>query len=424
MPNPLSLLEKITVAYLMRKSLDPRNREEKRNTMKTKKLALISSLYGMCMTASTLAVAGPLAVYDVAIDKNSVACQNWGDVVSCSAPFLNYLAGKAEQTTVADGGYVIPTPQGQLDSYIIVTAGGGAQGNGDISPNSAMVEDGFKSNDTGADHFLAMGKADGTTVALGNLSNPLNNGLVAGDNPGTWDVNAQWLIDALTTNGVRRELAIGFDFNQPQSGGSMDFWGLVTLRDLDGGKADINYEIQKSSIGYASFSTGKSFASMPYSTDFGTVQTATCIHTVGGVIRDITTISGTQCPAGYETKIDNAQSTANTEIINFIPELNADLDYLVHHDGYDVVSTRLLFGCFGGTDPKAGAGYLADAGGATTHCEQGGFSDVFLMAGAPMGTVPEPGTLVLAGAALVALGWTGRRQKWSGTKHVAPHLVL
>ncbi|MCF8156874.1 MAG: PEP-CTERM sorting domain-containing protein [Rhodoferax sp.] len=41
-----------------------------------------------------------------------------------------------------------------------------------------------------------------------------------------------------------------------------------------------------------------------------------------------------------------------------------------------------------------------------------------------MGTVPEPGTLVLAGAALVALGWTGRRQKWSGTKHVAPHLVL
>jgi hypothetical protein len=384
--------------------------------MNASKILTLSSLLGACLAAPTLVQAVPLGLYGATIDKTSLACQNWGDLVSCSAPFLNYLNNKNVGTTVANGGYVLPTPQGILDSYIVVTAGGGAQGNGDTSPLTSVVENGFKSNDVGSDNFLATGKANGTSVGAGNLSDPGNNGLTAGDNRGTWDVGAKWLLDALTINGKRRELTIGFDFNQPQNTStSMDFWGLVTLRDLDGGKPDINYEISSSHVGYAAFATGKTFASMPTSTDFGTVQGATCIHAVNGVIVATTTIAGGQCPAGYETKVDNAQSTSDTEIINFIPELNSDLDTLVNQGGYDVLSTRLLFGCFGGTAGgafKPGLGYLADeaTGGQTVNCEGGGFSDVFLMAGAEMQQVPEPGVLVLFGLALSALGWSTKRK--------------
>jgi hypothetical protein len=387
--------------------------------MKVPKILALTGLVSACLTTSTWVQAVPLGLYGATIDKTSLACQNWGDLVSCSAPFLNYLNNKSLGTTVANGGYVLPTPQGPLDSYIVVTAGGGAQGNGDVAPSTSVVENGFKSNDTGSDNFLATGKANGTSIGAGNLSDPVNNGLVAGDNPGTWDVGAKWLLDALTINGKRRELTIGFDFNQPQNTStSMDFWGLVTVRDLDGGKPDINYEISSNHAGYAAFSTGKSFAGMPSSTDFGTVQGATCIHEVGGVIVASTTITGGQCPAGYETKIDNAQSTSDTEIINFIPELNANLDYLVNSEHYDVVSTRLLFGCFGGTAGgsfKPGLGYLSDeaAGGQTKNCESGGFSDVFLMAGAEMQQVPEPGVLVLFGLALGALGWSTKRKSAS-----------
>lgn len=380
--------------------------------MKTSKVVALTSLLGACLTAPSLTLAGPLGLYGATIDKTSPACLTVGDAVSCSAPLLNYLNGLSPSTKVANGGYVLPSPQGALSSYIVVTAGGGTQANGDTAPSPAIVENGFKSNDVGSDSFLATGKANGTTVTAGNLTDPANNSLVAGDNPGTWDVGVKWLLDALTINGIRRELTIGFDFNQPQNATtSLDYWSLITLRDLDGGKADINYEIRSNptNLTYSQFTTGKTFASMPNSTDFSTVNGVTCIDSTN--VLPMLPISGGACPAGYDVAIDNAQSTSDTEIFAFLPELNDNLAQFLN-DGYDVASVRLLMGCFGGTPKgsfKPGVGYLAD-GGATTNCESGGFGDVFLLAGAPMNQVPEPGTLVLIGLALGALGWNARRR--------------
>lgn len=380
--------------------------------MRTRMLvsALTSALW---MTHA--AVASPLGTYDAIIDKTSAACLTIGDAISCSAPLLNYLDGLAPTTTVANGGYVLPTPQGALDSYIVVGAGGGAQDNSDIDPAPpSEVENGFKTNDVTNDDFMATGKADGTTVTAGNMNDPDNNGLVAGDNVGTWDVGVNWLLDALTINGQRRELMIGFDYNQPQNTTtSLDYWALITVRDLDGVNADMNFEI-RSPTGQSNilFSTSKTFASQPASTDFATVNGVTCVDDDN--ILPILPISGGQCPAGYETAIDNAQSTSDTEIFAFIPELNENL-LAFSGAGYDVISARILFGCFGGTPGgsfQPGIGYLSDesTGGATTNCEGGGFGDVYLLAGQVMTTqMPEPGSLALLGLGLWAACWSRSR---------------
>lgn len=357
--------------------------------------------------------AGPIAIYNgPAIDKSSPACASFGDAVSCSLPFLNFLNGQAQGTTTSAGGYVVQSSQGLLKDSIVVQAGGAAAlDNGDTTPAPALVEDGFKSN-SGSDNFLSTGRSNGTTMFAGNMADPTNNSLASGqDNIGTWDVNTTWLKDALTTaDGKRHELMIMFDYNQPQSSvTSMDIWSLITVRKSTGGLPDINYEFNGSTQGYSSFTSTKNFLSQPAASDFDTVSGTICLYDNSQTLA----YPGGSCPHTYNggnlvTEVDNSQGTDKTEFAAFLPELNANLENYIAQ-GYDTISVRLLMGCFGGTSNKNGQGYLSS--GETTNCDSGGFGDVYLMGGAAINNqTPEPTSLALAALGLFGLYRRQRKQ--------------
>jgi len=349
-----------------------------------------------------------------ALKNDQRACLAIGDAISCSAGMLNVLTGRGDTNKMTGSGdkwgFVVDSAQGDLKDRIVSATGGNAStDNGDLMPTDGAVEDGFKSNNAG-DNFAATGK---TSTLAGNLADPDNNGLAPyQDRAGTWDVGLQWLIDALTIDSTRRELMIMFDYNQSQNAtGSLAYWSLITLFNYDDQGnviGEINFEIgdffnplKNNFDNVADFTTAKTADSKPTASDFGIVNTQTCYLLNNGVVVDVKPITGGQCPAGYES-VNNATGDNTTEIIAFLPELNANLEaYLAQ--GFDTLSVRMLFGCFGGTDSKSGQGYLAD-GSSTTDCDGGGNVDVYLMA-AGTGTpndVPEPGILSLLAMSLIA----------------------
>lgn len=370
-----------------------------------KKSLVLSSVLGALAFASMASQAATLTVYDPpSFDiMNNKACLGEGDFVSCSTTFLNYLAGigAPQYQTPTPTGYVIESNQGSLKSMVVVGTGAGGQ----IPINtdfSTQIDQGYDIPNNG-------------NFETSTAPDPINGPSGAGqDTKVSWDINLQTLKDALTIGGVRHNALIGYDFNETGSlGQSTLIWAMVSVRDADGILTTKNFELTaRNGFGPASnvygFTTDKTFDG----------STPTTVDTEGNLLNplgDMTYIAGdicvkpdgsflpligaTTCPAGY-THLSNNLGTNKAEWISYIPELDENLEaYLAQ--GYDTISVQLKIGCF--SQNPANPFYES--------CNDGGYDDIFIMAGNVRQRVPEPATLSLMGAALLGAGFMRKKRK-------------
>lgn len=349
--------------------------------------------------AGQAAMAETLPVYSPTYPSPNSACATNGNFVSCSTKVLDYLASK--NYAGFTGPYAFAASQGALLDTIVVTANGGnILNNGDqVNPS----ENGFTTNNGGNKKYFF----------TGDNNDPVNNGGLMGDTPFSWDIGLATLNQKLTFGGAYHELAIAFDFNNPQGDiANLPIWALVTVRDVDGNLTNKYFETQpldpsnlfKDPGAYVSdkFFDGSAITK-PGADDFTTTVGTVCV--VNATV-SYPSPDGTNCPDGGEAVKTNRASN-EVEFINYLPTLDARS---LQNQGYDTMSVQIWMGCFNTTDGRSGPALLN--GGSIGPCDTGGYGDIFLVAGAavPDNHLPEPGSLALALLALGGLAVRARRR--------------
>ncbi len=354
-----------------------------------------------------------LPTYDNTYPTPNAACATYGNLVSCSTGVLDYLANNPSLYPgflPPTNPYSFNTASGALHTSIVVTSNGGqtVENSDQIAPS----EDGFAIAGTGTKSYFYTGDTDNKATVI----DPDNNGtLLAGaDSTKSWDVGLAALNDALTFDGAYHQMLIGFDFSEPQNGltPNLPIWASITIRDVDGSRADVVVETQQLDLNNifkdpSLFSSTKNFAtgtlSQLKSTDFAVTVGAICVTSA---TTSYPSPNGVDCPDGGVPVGTNRGSSA-LEFINYFPSLNLQT---LEAQGYDTLSGQVWMGCFGVTsNPKSGPA-LSD-GIPVTQCDSGGYGDIFLLAGNSINKTPEPGTLALLGAALLGLVGLGRNKK-------------
>jgi hypothetical protein len=320
--------------------------------------------------------------------------------VSCSAQYLNFLAtGSPGGNATID--FVDNRPQGALFDPLVIMVGGGPQQEsnaeyrlpGGVSNN---VDNAYGANGQGSfseyGTHLNAGEIVGNNPPIDPTQTVFNEITGPVSSQTAWDIGLADLISALTTPAGRHDLYVMFDNNQQGEnvGQNILVWALVCVQDAQGVLTDQCFElIDQNGIGDptanpdpTAFNTAKTYGTAPAPTDFVLANGAFCVD---DVTQQVVSFNQSNCPAG-QTRINNNLGTNDTEFIVQIPELNDSLEALLAL-GYDFVSTQLRF-----TNQNAG------------------FEDVYILAG-PVTLVPEPGTLLLIGIALIGFTVSARRRK-------------
>ena len=370
-------------------------------------LTLASTLGIMSAGAS----ADVLPVFPFVVPTNSLACANYGDFVSCSAQYLNFIATGNPNGTQAIN-FVVSSNEGALKDPIVIFTGSGANisnngTGGDPADYSPGLPTAFPSID---DAYTPAGGAGsvneyGTHFNTGadpsptfpgdNVNGAIPSGtgtLVTGNTATAWDVSIPSLIAALTFPDGLHEMYIMFDNNQigTDPGQNILGWALVCAQGT--GLTDVCFELNGvpppppfPGPDPTTFNTAKTFGGVPSAADYVLVNGTICVDNTTFLPVAFNTGS---CPAG-STLINNNLGTNETEFILQIPEL--DLLALLAA-GYTNLAVQFRF----------------------TNNDDG-FENIFLLAGPLVQQLPVPGSLALLGLGLIGLGVvtlrTRRRQR-------------
>ena len=343
---------------------------------------------------------GAEPVFPFVVPTNSLACANYGDFVSCSAQYLNFIATGDPDGTQAIN-FVVSSNEGALKDPIVVFTGSGANisnngTGGDPADYSPGLPNLFPSIDDaytpagGAGSVNEYGThfntgADPTPTFPGdNVGGAIPSGtqtLVTGSTTTAWDVSIPSLIAALSSPEGLRELYIMFDNNQigEDPGQNILGWALVCAQGA--GLTDTCFELNGvpppppfPGPDPTTFTTGKTFGSVPSLQDYVLVNGTICVDNTTFLPVAFNTSA---CPAN-STLINNNLGTNESEFILQIPEL--DLLALLAA-GYTNLAVQFRF---------------------TNNND--GFENIFLLAGPITQQVPAPGSLALLGLGLLGLG--------------------
>lgn len=371
--------------------------------------ALVQAVMGgaFCMAALPASAGSTLNYFDLPVDFNSVACATYGDFISCSAEYLNYVTfGDVDGTGKTT--YVVQSSEGVLKPALVVFTGdAGNFENTDIVPTNAdnaympvggsgsVVEYG---TDTKAGDKTSPPTIDPVESVIGEVS-----GAVGSTPPTAWDIGISELLSYLTVDGVRRDMLIMYDNNQAGNETQLILASaLVCVRDAQGVLTDKCFELVDQN-GYDNYDPNTSVYDFNTSLTYNSPLHKTLVASDGNAAtQDLSAVvsHGNLCVdpdskqvtsfdtacVGNEILINNNLGTQQTEFFVSIPELNASLEALLA-DGYDVFSFRFNFN--GNTN---------------------GFENIFLLAG-NITEVPEPSSIALLGLGLLGVVFASRRRR-------------
>ena len=356
---------------------------------------------------STAALADVVPVFPFVVPTNSPACANYGDFVSCSAQYLNFIA-TGDPDGSATINFVVSSNEGALKDPIVIFTGSGANISnngvgGDPADYSPGLPTAFPSID---DAYTPAGGAGavneyGTHFNTGADPSPTfpgdNNAgaipggtgvLQTGNTATAWDVSIPSLITALTSPEGLREMYIMFDNNQTGEDVAQNILGWALVCAQGAGLEDVCFELNGvpppppfPGPDPTTFTTTKDFGDAPSATDYVLVNGTICVSNTTFLPVAFNTNA---CPAG-STLINNNLGTNQTEFILQIPELDL---LALQAAGYTNLAVQFRF---------------------TNNND--GFENIFILAGPVTQQVPAPGSLALLGLGMIAFAAVSLRTR-------------